>query len=151
MSRQVSFIVAMVVAMAATLVAKGPTARLVVTGGGLATPITVTDANILSESNVFGGTFLGGIADSHSIAPTWPKFMIAFYVDTPAWMRQGIRQKYVVYYAMHPQTGEGFVYLPAPGEQWYQLNASTILRNGLEGNWIHAARPWAKALNTYLP
>ena len=144
-------VITIALASAAHLAAKGPTVQLVITGGGLATPITVTDANSLSDSNVFGGTFLGSIANPNSIDPTWPKYVVSFFVELPAWIHQGVQKKYVVYYARHPQTGEGFVYLPAPGEEWYGLNVSTILRDGLEGNWLHASKVWAKALNTHLP
>ena len=151
MLRQVPFVAAMALVMVTTLTAKGPTARLVIAGNGLAAPITVTDASILKDSNVYHGTFLSGIADSQSIAPTWPKFVISFFVDAPPWTRRGVQKKYVVIYAKNPRTGEGFVYLPAPGEDSYALNASTILRDGLEGNWVRASTPWAKAVNTYLP
>lgn len=125
--------------------------RLVIAGGGLRTPITVTDARVLTDSGVFTGAFLGRIADSSSIDPTWPRYVVSFFVELPAWMRQGVQKKYVVYYVRDPQTREGFVYLPAPGEEWYGLNVSTILRNGLEGNWLHASKPWAEGLNTHLP
>ena len=151
MFRQVPIVAAIALMMVTTLTAKGPTARLVIAGGGLATPITVRDASILKDSNVYHATFLGGIAHAQSIDPTWPTFVISFFVSTPAWSRQGVQEKYVVYYARNPRTGEGFVYLPAPGEKWYQLNTSTIVRNGLEGNWVRASAPWATALNTYLP
>lgn len=149
--RQVFVVVATAMALVTTLTAKGPTVQLVITGAALATPITVTDATVLSDSNVFGGAFLGAIANPSSIDPTWPKYVVSFFVELPAWMNEGVQKKYVVYYAKHPQTGEGFVYLPAPGEEWYRLNVGTILRDGLEGNWLHASGGWAKGLNTYLP
>jgi hypothetical protein len=138
-------------ALVTSLTAKGPTVRLVITGGGLTAPLTVTDEKVLADSGVFGDSFFGRITDSKSIDPSWPKYVVSFYVELPAWMRQGVQKKYVVYYARHPRTGEGFVYLPAPGEEWYGLNVSTILRNGLEGNWLHASKAWAKALNAHLP
>ena len=147
-----SFLVAaMCLAFVTGLGAKGPTVRLVIAGAGLTKPITVTDASVMTDSNVFGDSFLGPLASSSSINPTWPKYEISFYVDLPSWMHQGVQKKYVVYYTKHPRTGEGFVYLPGPGEEWYGLNASTILRNGLEGNWLRASQGWAKALNTHLP
>lgn len=151
MFRQSFLVVATVFALVANLAAKGPTVRLVITGGGLAKPLIITDPAVLADSNVFGGTFLGPIASVSSIDSTWPKYIVSFFVELPAWMRQGVQMKYVVVYARNPQTGEGFVYLPAPGEEWYRLNASTILRNGLEGNWLHASKVWAKPLNTHLP
>lgn len=144
-------VIAIAFVSVAHLAAKGPTVQLVITGGALARPIAVTDASTLSDSNVFGGTFLESIADPNTIDPAWPKYVVSFFVELPAWMNQGVQKKYVVYYARHPKTGEGFVYLPAPGEEWYGLNVSTILRDGLEGNWLHASKGWAKALNTHLP
>jgi hypothetical protein len=149
--RKVLFVMAAALVLTTNLVAKGPTIRLEITGGGLATPITVTDVSVLSDSNVFGGTFLGPIASSSSIKPGWPKYVVSFFVELPTWMHEGVQKKYVVYYAKDPKTGRGFVYLPAPGEEWYDLNVSTILRNGLEGNWLDASVGWSKSLNTYLP
>jgi hypothetical protein len=140
-----------VFALVISLAAKGPTVRLVITGEGLTNPITVTHASVLADSNVFGDAFFGRIANSHSIDPTWPKYVVSFFVEMPAWMHKGVQKKYVVYYAKHPRTDEGFVYLPAHGEEWYGLNVSTILRNGLEGHWLHASKAWAKALNNHLP
>jgi len=47
-------VIAIALASAADLAAKSPTVQLVISGGGLARPITVTDASTLSDSNVFG-------------------------------------------------------------------------------------------------
>jgi hypothetical protein len=38
--------------------AKTPTVKITVSGGGLTTPIELTDAQLLSESNVWSGEFL---------------------------------------------------------------------------------------------
>jgi hypothetical protein len=149
--RQSFVVVAAALALTINLTAKGPTVRLEITGGPLARPITITDASVLGDSNVFGGTFLGSIASPSSIEPAWPKYVVSFFVELPAWMHEGVQKKYVVYYSKDPKTGRGFVYLPAPGEEWYHLNVSTILRNGLEGNWLDASVRWSQSLNTYLP
>ena len=144
-------LVATVVALVSNVSAKGPTVRLEIAGGGLTSPITITDPGVLTSSNVFGDQFLGPIVESTSVDPAWTRYIVSFFVEPPGWMHQGVQKKYVVYYAKHPRTGEGFVYLPAPGEEWYRLNVSTILRNGLEGNWLHASSAWAKAVNRHLP
>ena len=149
--RRTWLVLAALLVSVAALSAKGPTVRLEVTGGTLTAPITITDEAVLSGSNVFGDAFHAGIASDKVINPSWPKYLVSFYVQLPAWMNEGIQKKYVVYYVKRPETGEGFVYLPAPGEEWYRLNVSTILRNGLEGNWLHASPAWAKALNAALP
>lgn len=138
-------------ALVTTLAAKAPTVRLEIAGDGLVKPITVTEPGILRDSNVFSGFFLAEIASSTSIDTAWPRFALSFFVESPAWMGRKVEKRYVVYYARHPQTGQGFVYLPAAGEAWYDFNVRTILRNGLEGNWLHASERWARALNAYLP
>jgi hypothetical protein len=131
--------------------AKGPTVRLLITGGGLPEPIAIIDATVLSASNVFGDAFLGSLTSEKAINPSWPRYVVSFFVEPPAWMQLGVREMYVVHYVKHPQTGEGFVYLPGAGEEWYRLNVRTIERNGLEGNWLHASPVWASALNAVLP
>lgn len=151
MLRRFLFLTTTVLTLVTPLAAKGPTVRLEISGNSLTNLITITDESVLSRSNVFGGEFLAGIATEKAINQNWPKYLVSFYVELPAWMKQGVRRKYVVYYAKDPQTGQGFVYLPGAGEEWYHLNVSTILRNGLEGNWLRASAPWATALNAYLP
>jgi len=147
MHRQALATLAVMLAVAASLSAKGPTVRLEITGGGLAKPITVTDSGVLAESNVYFGTFLGPITDAATIDPAWPKYVVSFFVD----LQPRIEKKYVVYYVKNPKTGQGFVYLPGSGEDLYKFNGSTILRNGLEGNWLGASSRWANGLNSYLP
>jgi hypothetical protein len=40
--------------------------------------------------------------------------------------------RYVVYYTRDPQSGDGYVYLPGPGEEWYRLKIGAILSRALQ-------------------
>lgn len=44
---------------------------------------------------------------------------------------------YAVSYDYDPSTQQGFIYLPGKGDEWFQLNGSTMVHgHGLEGNWF---------------
>lgn len=130
-------------AMAATLAAKGATVRLTVTGPGLSSPVEVVSPGALS-ANVFEGNFIGSPTDEPG--KSLPRYTVSFYVATP---RNPVRIMYVVSYVRNQHTGQGFVYLPGRGEEWYRLNVSTILR-GQEGEWHRADAAWSDAITAAL-
>jgi hypothetical protein len=124
--------------------AKGTTRRLVVTGPTLPALLEITDPAALA--NVWGGEFLGAPAAEPD--PAWPRFEVAFYVQTP---RSDVMSKrYVVVYVRDPDSLAGFVYLPGRGEEWYRLNVSTILRDGQDGRSHRAADVWNQAITSRL-
>jgi len=127
---------------------KGPTVMLSITGPALRHAVDITDAQLLAASSVYEGAFIS----SPVAAPTarLPRYTIAFHVEAPASMRRPVEVRYVVGYAADPQTGFGFVYIPARGEPGYAINAGTIERAGSEGRWFRADGQWALALNRYL-
>jgi hypothetical protein len=55
----------------------------------------------------------------------------------------------VVYLVLDSRTGDGFVYLPGRGDEWYRENTGTIIRDGLDGKWIerHLAALHRRALD----
>lgn len=110
--------------MAVTVDAKGPTVRLTIVGPGLSHPIEITDPAAIVQ-NVWGGEFIGRPATKPDRA--LPRYVVSFYVKPP---REQVRMMYVVQYAWDPITGDGLVYLPGRGEEWYSLNVSTIFRDG---------------------
>jgi hypothetical protein len=128
--------------------AKGPTVMLSVTGPALRHAVDIKDAQLLAASSVYEGAFIS----SPAAAPPGrlPRYTIAFHVEAPAWMRRPADVKYVVGYAADPNTGGGFVYIPARCEPGYAINAGTIERAGSEGRWFRADGQWASALNRYL-
>lgn len=121
------------------------TARLTVFGSGLQRPIEITDPPLLTLSNVFRGTFIGGPTTEPDAA--WVRYRVAFDVQT----LDGVKAAaYVIYYCANSRTGEGFVYLPGPGDESYRRNISTILRDGQDGRWHQASEAWSAALNARL-
>lgn len=130
------------------------TVKLVVNGPGLRHNVEITDREAI-KANVFGGEFMTTHADEPDKA--WPRYRVAFHIYS---RERGVRLGYAVSYVRNPKTGEGFVYLPGPGEADYRLNISTIMRDGTEspgaqpardGQWQHANADWAAAVNAHLP
>jgi hypothetical protein len=131
--------------MAAAISAKGATVRLTVAGPGLSSPVEVTSPDAIA-ANVWAGDFIGHPTTEPDKA--FPRYDVSFYVEPP---RKPVRMMYVVYYVRNPHTGQGFVYLPGRGDEWYRLNVSTILRDGQDGKWHEAVSAWSKAIATVLP
>lgn len=137
------------VALAATvslgvpLIAKGPTVKLTITGQDFSRPIEVTEPEALVH--VWSSDFIRLPAAEPD--QSLPRYIVSFFVQFPA---SPVRMVYVVYYSVDPQTGKGFVYLPGRGEEWYTLNASTILRPGQDGKWHHASDRWSMAISAGL-
>src|SRR5439155_14867378 len=84
-----------------------------------------------------------------------PSFIIDWSQGTVAELPQALRKYqvsfysgeisqrviYVVYYAVSPDSAQGYVYLPGKSEEWSGLNVRSILR-GVEGKWFHAWSTW---------
>jgi hypothetical protein len=122
-----------------TLAAKGSTVKLTVAGPGLAHPIDITSSDALV--NVWDDDLIRTPAAAPDKA--LPRYLISFYVEP---LRSTVRMMYVVHYVRNYKTGEGFIYLPAPGEEWYRLNISTIMREAHDGRWHHAPKAWSNAI-----
>jgi hypothetical protein len=123
------------------------TARLTISGPGLSQPLEVTDENALALSNVFAGTFIGE-PQADPPGAELPRYSIVFDIQTA----EGVKaQAYTVLYCKDRWTGDAFVYVPGYGDDGYRRNISTILREGQDGKWHRAARPWSQAINPHLP
>ena len=118
------------------------TVRLVITGGTLHEAVTAEDAELLAESNVYRGTFIGTLATEPE--RSWPRFLVVFDVQT---LRGVKSHAYAVYYTTNEATGDAFVYLPGEHDALYRSNISTILRDGRDGHWHSASPSWARALD----
>jgi hypothetical protein len=121
------------------------TVKLTISGPGLPQSIEVTDPFALALASVFSGEFIGTPATEPD--PSWPRYAVAFDVQT----LDRVKMAYVVSYSRSRWTGEGFIYLPGRGENWYRLNISTIIRDGQDGRWHHAPAAWSHAINAHLP
>jgi hypothetical protein len=76
-----------------------------------------------------------------------PQFTIKFHVKPP---RGEVRVLYVVRYVWDPNTRRALVHIPGPGDEWYRLNSSTILREDADGQWYYATDTWARAVHKAL-
>jgi hypothetical protein len=137
-----------VIGLDASLHAAGikETARLTVSGAGLSQSIEITDRSVLALSNVFAGTFIGATATAPDTAS--PRYAVAFDIQTADGVKEAA---YLVIYSKNRWTGEGYIYLPGHGDDWYRRNVGTILREGHDGTWHRASPAWADAINRWLP
>ncbi len=134
-------VVVIAVGLLVTLSAKGPTVKLTITGPGLTQPLEVTTPDALAH--VWGDDFIGSPATEPDTQ--LPRHMVSFHVQPNG--SGDARVMYVIQYARNPNTGEGFVYLPGPGEEWYWLNVGTIHRQSHNGRWHHAVDRWNEAIS----
>lgn len=130
----------------------GVTVRLDVTSVHLAKPLAISNRSLLDLSNVYGGQFLGELIER--VEPTWPRYQVVFIFESrtplPQLQPTGHQKLYTVEYALHRETGEGFVYLPARNEPGYRGNAGIMIRDGSDGRWHKAQESWASLLNACL-
>ena len=165
MPRTIAFVLALLVTLgASTLTAKGVTTRVRITGGTLAAPVDLTEPGVVAIADVWSGpgTFVNGVEATDGFIVDWASgavielpatgqsFDVSFYVADPngAASRQQERLAYVVRFRM-AANGRGYVYLPGPADEFYRLNAATILRGG-EGKWFHSTREWEQAVRTHV-
>ena len=122
------------------------TVRITVTGEGLPQALLLDRPDLLALSNVFSGRFIG----PPSIAPDGRRieYRLAFDIQTLDGVK---RDAYVLLYVQGTGQADGYIYLPGRADPDYPGNASTILRNGIDGTWRSASPAWAAALNQVLP
>jgi hypothetical protein len=126
--------------MAEAAFAKGRTAKIMISGGGLTSAIEVTDPKILDISNVWAGYFLDrSRGTANEPRRGLQRYEVSFYIQIA---NNEVRQRYVVYYCPNPTAKPGYIYLPGKGETWYSLNVGAILRGEQDGKWNYASPAW---------
>lgn len=124
--------------------AKGPAAKITVTGPGLSGPVEITETEILEDFSPWSTAFVDKQRGPLTEPPeTRPVYEVTFYIPEADGEP---RLAYVVQYALDPLGEQGYIYLPGRGEKWYTLNVSTILLDGLDGKWHHASASWDAAI-----
>src|SRR6478609_2823344 len=105
------------------------TVRLDVTGGDLSRPISITNTGLLQLSHVYAGQFLGDRVDA--VDARWPRYEVklVFEPEAPEAVDPSKRKEraYLLHYSLNWQTGDGYVYLPGPGEPGYRDNIGVII------------------------
>lgn len=147
----------------ASLIAKGPTTKIVITdihgrSHSLVEPAVLARFNVWDGPGTFSGppnqqteATIGFIADwavgaLGSRPSGLPRFEVQFFVRDRGTGPE--RLAYVVLYERDPRTGEGFVYLPGKADAHFHLNVRTILRGAsYEGHWFRANQAWQQATN----
>jgi hypothetical protein len=160
--RALSLVVA--VALPASLVAKGPTTKItLVNYSVLSAPVDITDDAVLRKFQVWAGpgvtTGRGGTTteETDGFIVDWaagivaehprelPHFEVLFYADssdTPV---------YSVSYEPDFSKGQGYIYVPGPGDRIYPRNSATILHgHGFEGHWLRASTEWQNTATALL-
>ncbi|HKX00071.1 MAG TPA: hypothetical protein VJN43_20180 [Bryobacteraceae bacterium] len=161
------FLAALSILVATPLLAKGPTVKIVIEGGGLSAPIQITDSKV-ADFRVWSGpgVFANGIEDTKGFIVDWPNadgfvtdwseanavkppaglpvYQVSFY---SACESEGCRANqpmlvYVVLYAFDPAAGQGYVYLPDHADRLFQFNHAMWHGHGFEGHWLRATRDW---------
>lgn len=132
-------------ALSGHLSAKEPTTKIEVKGPGMATPIVITDADILQEFQVWAGPGTTS-NEPQSLIIDWLKgsisepskeltrYDVSFYARVP----ESERLVYLVSYCYDPSAGEGYVYLP-------KSNVATIMHFN-EGHWFFAWKRWDRVI-----
>ena len=110
------------------LYAKGPTLKIVISGGTLTRPIEIVDTAVLKDFNIWAGdkpeTFIvANWAPVPAPSSTLERYRIAFYANHH---KDGL--DYIVTYVADPANHRGFLYIPGKGEADYELNTFSIWR-----------------------
>lgn len=154
----VSSLILAVVGSQTVQAATGDPVRIVITGGALAAPITITDPTVTGRFKVGEGpgTFElrsdGSRLTSNQPAMIveWPAGMVSPPSGSPPLYEVSFviprRGTYYVYYAIDPATKRGCVYFPGRGEPHYESNVRMIYRQ-VEGHWFHAWSAWEEIAN----
>ena len=145
MNRSSAALVALLLLISGQLFAKAPTSKITLEDADLKAIAEVTDSKLLKDFPIWGELNIDPGKGEVTERPTGlRRYQVSFYAKVPPYAKPPTeRRMYVVFYEYDPATAQGYVYLPARGEQWYPLNVSTMIR-GVEGKWFRASKAWDK-------
>jgi len=133
--------------MPPALSSKAETARVTITGAGLASPIQITDGKVLELSHAWGGGFLDASRPPLEQAPNVDSpYEVTFY----SWIADNdIRKTCVFFYSPGSAAAPGIIYLPRKGVVW-TLNSGTVIREGRDGKWSYASPAWEALIKPFI-
>jgi hypothetical protein len=152
--------------LSVTLLAKGPTSRIVLAGAGLPHPVEITDPALLKDFQVWSGPGTVSCVQEKCVEGTtgfiidWssgpvsdrpaglPRYEVSFYA-TDRRAPHAERLVYVVSYEYDASSSRGYVYLPGKDDPQYALNTRSIHR-GREGKWFRATAAWDEVVRGVL-
>jgi hypothetical protein len=124
---------------------KGPPDLILISGGGLAQPVEITEPSALKAFNPWLGQFADWQQEAVAEAPCFRRsFEVLFYMKWPGRISSLDRGDLKMIYATrYCSTGLiGYVYLPGPRETSYGENTGTIIRGDADGKWHPATAAW---------
>jgi hypothetical protein len=139
--------------------AKGRTVKVVIAAEHSSTPIESSDEAVGRFGIWEGpGVVIGNVPQAKGFIADWSKgviserrsglkrYKVSFYegckfTDSSACHSEEPDLAYVVFYEYDPSNGQGYVYLPGKGDEWYDLNVRSIYRR-VEGNWFISTDEW---------
>lgn len=136
------------------LLAKEPTRKLVISGGGLAGGVEIVDSATLALSNIYSGNFLEIPGAAQAPPETAPRYEISFYLpQRGSWFfnvthRPRLQVSYVVYFVPDALHHTAYVYVPGRDDTWSDWNHGVIIRQQYEGRWSVASPAWAERINS---
>lgn len=136
-----------------SLLAKNPTRKLIISGGGLAGGVEIVDSATLALSNVYSGNFLGMPGAAQAPPASAPRYEISFYLpQRGSWLnnvvhRPRLQVAYVVYFVPDAAHHTGYIYVPGRNDTWSDWNRGVIVRQQYEGRWSVASPAWADRIN----
>lgn len=117
--------------------AKGSPDKITITGPGLATPIEITDPEILHEFNPWDGNFLD---KDRRIVEETPKVNVLYEVLFYSKDTSGeLNLFYTFKYSPAPSSSRGEIYLPQEKDEGYVMNNETIARRS---GWLYTSAEW---------
>ena len=134
---------------ASSAYAKGSPDLIVITGGGLAQPIEITERETLKGFDPWMGQFINW-ARAPVAEPSDPSrsYEVFFFMKWPGRHsnddRGDLKMIYSVRYCPGRDGGPGLIYLPGEidRDDRYSVNTRTILREGDDGKWHQASAAW---------
>jgi hypothetical protein len=138
------------------LFAKDTTSEITISGSDLKVPIEITDP-VIKNFRIWSGpnpAMPASSSEPQSLIMNWsrgavsepqnriPRYKVCFYVRERAENEKKDHEQLVqvLFYALDPSSGQGYVYLPAATDQG---NVSAMI-HGVEGNWFHAWDQWQR-------
>ncbi|MCZ7397100.1 MAG: hypothetical protein O8C59_01135 [Candidatus Methanoperedens sp.] len=122
-----------------------PADMISISGNNLTAPIQIIDPKVLENFSPWGGAFFderkGILAES---PPVDRLYDVRFYLKDE---NGSTRIRYTFQYSPGQP---GYIRLPGKGDEWYQTNIGTIIRDDLDGKWIYASREWDEFMLTML-
>lgn len=127
---------------------KADTARVTITGGGLASPIQITDTKVLEVSQAWSEEFLDTSRPPLAGAPPLDgAYEVTLYSRIAD---NDVRKTCVFFYAPSSSEGaQGIIFLPRKGALW-TLNSGTIVREGRDGKWSYASLEWEARVKPFI-